>query len=354
MTTIKAGLTGAAVGALTVAGFLFAAPVAAQAPGTTAEGSGSTGQADRREFFDPRSMMGPGQGRDMGPGMRGPGSAGRGGFDDRDITGPRGDVGPCQERVARAAQARLDRIERFVRPTAEQRAAFDALAAASAKAAELLRSACPTTRPATPPARMAAAEKWLDARLQAVKTLRPALESFYQALSDEQKMAWMGASDEGRWTDDRGDRWQRWREPDRRGEDRWSDRGRDWRGPDRDRWDRWRDRWHDWHDRFGRDGDRDDYADRWRHRWHDEGRDRWGDRWRDRPDYGPEYWRDWRERFGYREDRGDPRERWQRRWREDDRDWRERDRFRDQDRGLPPRRGDDGRSRPTAPDEESL
>jgi hypothetical protein len=55
------------------------------------------------------------------------------------------------------------------------------------RAAEILRAACPTERPVTLPGRFAAAEKWLDARLQAIRTIRPALDAYYRTLSDEQK-----------------------------------------------------------------------------------------------------------------------------------------------------------------------
>ena len=115
---------------------------------------------------------------------------------DPDITGPRGGVADCQERLARIAQARLERIIRLVRPTDEQRGAFEELRMASAKALEVLRGACPIERPLTPTARMAAAEKWLEARLQAIRLVRPALNSFYRQLTDDRKIRWsMDAGD---------------------------------------------------------------------------------------------------------------------------------------------------------------
>jgi hypothetical protein len=191
---------------------------------------------------------------------------------DPDITGPRGELANCQERLTRIAQARLERIALLVRPTDEQRPAFEELRMASVKAVELLRAACPAEQPLTPTARMAAAEKWLEARLAAVKLVRPALESFWRLLSDEQKVRWStGPSAGHRFGDDFRGRWQDRRGPgwDRRGEERW-------RGDDA-----WRD---------GRGGSGDDRGSR-----PDE---RWGQRWRD--------------------DGG-----WERRWREQDR-WRER------------------------------
>ena len=82
---------------------------------------------------------------------------------------------------------RIDRLERSIKPTEAQRGQFDELKAASSKASEAMRLACPTEVATTAPGRMAAMEKRLDAMLQAAKTIRPALEAFYATLSDEQK-----------------------------------------------------------------------------------------------------------------------------------------------------------------------
>jgi LTXXQ motif family protein len=80
-----------------------------------------------------------------------------------------------------------DRIDRIVQPNAAQRAKFDALAAASAKAAEQIKASCPSALPATPPDRLAAEGHHLQAMLDAVQIIRSALADFYNALSDEQK-----------------------------------------------------------------------------------------------------------------------------------------------------------------------
>ncbi|WP_375779743.1 Spy/CpxP family protein refolding chaperone [Bradyrhizobium sp. ma5] len=80
-------------------------------------------------------------------------------------------------------------IERDVKPTDAQRASLDALRDAATKAEDTLKSSCPPTDARTPPARLAAAEARLDSMLQAIGTVRPALDSFYSALSDEQKAA---------------------------------------------------------------------------------------------------------------------------------------------------------------------
>jgi hypothetical protein len=81
----------------------------------------------------------------------------------------------------------IDSIERAVRPSEAQRAALDELKAISAKAEDAVRKACPGKPPATPLARLDMVERRLDAMLGAIRTLRPALQSFYATLSDEQK-----------------------------------------------------------------------------------------------------------------------------------------------------------------------
>ena len=78
-------------------------------------------------------------------------------------------------------------IDAKLHPTDAQRVSLTALQDASAKAAELLKSACQTDDALTPPARLAAVGKRLDVMLQAVKTVRAALDDFYGRLSDEQK-----------------------------------------------------------------------------------------------------------------------------------------------------------------------
>jgi hypothetical protein len=81
----------------------------------------------------------------------------------------------------------IDAIERAVRPSEAQRAALDELRAISAKAGDAVRKACPGKPPATPLARLDMVERRLDAMLGAIRTLRPAFQSLYATLSDEQK-----------------------------------------------------------------------------------------------------------------------------------------------------------------------
>jgi hypothetical protein len=111
----------------------------------------------------------------------------------------------CSPRSAGFAEWRIDRLERMIKPTEAQRAKFVEFKAASSKAAETMRTACPTDVPTTMVGRMEAMEKQLDAMSQAIKAVRPALDAFYATLSDEQKAQLN--SDRGR----RGRFW-RWRD----------------------------------------------------------------------------------------------------------------------------------------------
>jgi hypothetical protein len=267
MAMVKATAAGAAVGALALATILFVAPIAAQGPGGPPTGrSDITGPVPR------------------GGDITGPAAPQRRNPNDPDITGPRGEVAICQDRLAQVAQVRLQRIALLVRPTEEQRAAFEELRMASAKALEVVRAACPGERPLTPTARMVQAEKWLEARLQAIRLLRPPLEAFYRQLSDEQKIRWsMGPRSSDRYGRDRrepaDEYWQDWRraEPDRREDER---SGESRRGDDRRP--RWGDeRRRDEQDRYGDERGRGS-DDRYGQRWRDDDRYRWRDeRWRD-------------------------------------------------------------------------
>jgi hypothetical protein len=80
-----------------------------------------------------------------------------------------------------------DQIDRVVRPDDAQRVKLQALQSAAAQASDVIKAACPSEIPATPPARLAAVGKRLNAMLQAAGTVRPALADFYGSLSDDQK-----------------------------------------------------------------------------------------------------------------------------------------------------------------------
>jgi hypothetical protein len=78
-------------------------------------------------------------------------------------------------------------IDAKLHPNETQRASLTALRDAGAKAADMLKASCQIGDAITPPARLATVGKRLDTMLQAVKTVRTALDDFYGKLSDEQK-----------------------------------------------------------------------------------------------------------------------------------------------------------------------
>jgi hypothetical protein len=81
----------------------------------------------------------------------------------------------------------IERITAAVSPDEQQRAALDALASASAQAAQTIKAACPADIAFTPTGRLDAMERRVHAMVQAVALIRPPLDSFYGMLSDEQK-----------------------------------------------------------------------------------------------------------------------------------------------------------------------
>ncbi len=90
----------------------------------------------------------------------------------------------------------IARIERSLRLSDREEAALRELKDASAKAADILVQNCQTDQTLTPTARLAAMEQRLNAMLQALDTVQPALVEFYHSLSDEQKAQFdrLGAS----------------------------------------------------------------------------------------------------------------------------------------------------------------
>ena len=78
-------------------------------------------------------------------------------------------------------------IDRKLHPTEAQRASLDNLKDANAKAAQMLKDVCEPNEALTPPARLEAAGKRLNVMLQAVETVKSALDDVYAELTDEQK-----------------------------------------------------------------------------------------------------------------------------------------------------------------------
>jgi hypothetical protein len=93
----------------------------------------------------------------------------------------------CSGQTAGLTDWPIERIAQTVEPNDAQGAVLDELKDATAQALDTLKAACPTALPSTPTGRIAAMRQRLEAMLQAVRTVRPVVEKFYQSLNDEQK-----------------------------------------------------------------------------------------------------------------------------------------------------------------------
>ena len=81
----------------------------------------------------------------------------------------------------------IDQIDSAVQPDAKQQHALAALRDAADKADDAILASCPKTAPLTPTGRLDAVKARLQAMLDGVDTVRPALQNFYASLSDAQK-----------------------------------------------------------------------------------------------------------------------------------------------------------------------
>jgi len=93
----------------------------------------------------------------------------------------------CNAKAAKPTDLPSERLERELRPTDSQRIALNRLNDATLRAAEVLSAHCPTEQTLTPTGRVAAMAERLNATLEAIKVVQPALEEFYGSLTDEQK-----------------------------------------------------------------------------------------------------------------------------------------------------------------------
>jgi hypothetical protein len=128
----------------------------------------------------------------------GPGSGATRGMMGSWMMGSRNGGGACSSAATGFSLWSADRLAELIKPTDAQRPQFDEFKAASAKAADITRDACLADIPETIIGRTEAMEKRMDAMLQAVRTVRPALEALYATLSDEQKARLDSNSHRGR------------------------------------------------------------------------------------------------------------------------------------------------------------
>ena len=97
------------------------------------------------------------------------------------------DAQSCKEPKPGLSNLPIEKIEDVVNPTDAQEADLKKLQEATDKAVSLLQAACPEDTPLTPPGRLEAMEKRLQAMIDAANTVKPALDSFYASLTSEQK-----------------------------------------------------------------------------------------------------------------------------------------------------------------------
>ena len=97
------------------------------------------------------------------------------------------DMAALCSQQARFIDVPTKRVEQVVQPNAQQQNAFDDLKKAAQKAADQLRSSCPTAVPKSPAARLDTLEAQVSAIAEAIKAIRPNLKNFYASLSDEQR-----------------------------------------------------------------------------------------------------------------------------------------------------------------------
>jgi len=93
----------------------------------------------------------------------------------------------CKQPKQGLSNLPIEKIEDALNPTDAQEAELNRLQEATNKAVSILQAACPDETPITPPGRLAAMEKRLQAMIDAANTVKPSLESFYASLTNEQK-----------------------------------------------------------------------------------------------------------------------------------------------------------------------
>jgi hypothetical protein len=93
----------------------------------------------------------------------------------------------CKQPKQGLANLPIEKIEDALNPTDAQEAELNKLQDATTQAVSIMQAACPDETPITPPGRLDAMEKRLQAMIDAAKTVKPALESFYASLTSEQK-----------------------------------------------------------------------------------------------------------------------------------------------------------------------
>jgi len=102
-------------------------------------------------------------------------------------TGPRGYRRLCTPRSVGLYEWEVRWIERVVRPTETQRAALNDLQSVSSKAIATMATACKAEIPTTTKAQLEMMDARLEVMSQAVRSLRPAFDAFYDSLDSKQQ-----------------------------------------------------------------------------------------------------------------------------------------------------------------------
>jgi hypothetical protein len=82
----------------------------------------------------------------------------------------------------------IAKIQEIVSPTDDQLDLLDALEDATFKALDIMKAACPEDPPVSPSERLGTTQTRIEAMIEAAKAIQPALEDFYAALTDPQKV----------------------------------------------------------------------------------------------------------------------------------------------------------------------
>ena len=93
----------------------------------------------------------------------------------------------CKQPKQGLANLPIEKIEDAINPTDAQATELNRLQDATTQAVSIMQAACPDDTPITPPGRLDVMEKRLQAMIDAAKTVKPSLESFYASLTSEQK-----------------------------------------------------------------------------------------------------------------------------------------------------------------------
>ena len=93
----------------------------------------------------------------------------------------------CKQPKQGLSNLPIEKIEDVINPTEAQETQLNKLQDATTQAVSIMQAACPDETPITPPGRLDVMEKRLQAMIDAAKTVKPSLDSFYASLTGEQK-----------------------------------------------------------------------------------------------------------------------------------------------------------------------